>query len=108
MSWKAYILTMVGSKQLNNKLKATPKNSLRTWQVAAATSTTPATKENNEGLIQTTRKIVREELEDHKEKVSEIIKSQLKNTNEHLDKVSQEVADITKSLAFTQEELYGT
>ena len=28
---------MVGSKQLNNKLKATPKNSLRTRQVAAAT-----------------------------------------------------------------------
>ena len=99
---------MVGSKQLNNKLKATPKNSLRTRLVPAATSTTPATKENNEGLIQTTRKIVREELEDHKEKVSEIIKSQLKNTNNRLDKVSQEVADITKSLEFTQEELHGT
>ena len=83
---------MVGSKQLNSKLKATPKSSLRTRQAAAATSTTPATKENNdcnEDLIETIRKIVREEFEDHQEKVSEIIKSLLTNTNEHLDKISQ-------------------
>ena len=103
---KAYILNMVGSKQLNNKLKATPKDSLRTQQVAAATSTTQATEESNEDLIETTRKIVREELGDHKENVSEIIKSQLTNTDERLEKVSQEVADITKSLEFTQEELH--
>ena len=35
-----------------------------------------------------------------------IIKSQLRNTNERLDKISQEVVEITKSLEFTQEELY--
>ena len=97
---------MVGSKQLNNKLKTTPKISLRTRQAAAATPTTPATQENNEYLLETIRKIVREELEDHQEKVSEIIKSQLTNTNERLDKISQEVVEITKSLEFTQEELY--
>ena len=100
---------MVGSKQLNSKLKATPKSSLRTRQAAAATSTTPATKENNdcnEDLIETIRKIVREEFEDHQEKVSEIIKSLLTNTNEHLDKISQEVVGITKSLDFTREELH--
>ena len=97
---------MVGSQQLNNKLKATPKISLRTRQAAAATPTTPATEENNEDLLETIRKIVREELEDHQEKVSEIIKSQLTNTNERLDKISQEVVEITKSLEFTQEELH--
>ena len=53
-----------------------------------------------------TRKIVREELKNHQEKVSEIIKSQLTNTNECLDKISQEVVEITKSLEFTQEELH--
>ena len=58
---------MVGSQQLNNKLKATPKISLRTRQAAAAT-TTPATEENNEDLLET-RKIVREELKNHQEKV---------------------------------------
>ena len=105
MPLKAYILNMVGSKQLNNKLKATPKISLRTWQAATATPTIPATEEN-EDLIETIRKVVREELEDHQEKVSEIIKSKLTNTNEHLDKISQEVADLTKSLKFIQEELH--
>ena len=59
---------MVGSQQLNNKLKATPKISLRTRQAAAATTTTPATEENNEDLLET-RKIVREELKNHQEKV---------------------------------------
>ena len=72
---------MVGSQQLNNKLKTTPKYSLRTRQAAAATPTTPPTEENNEDLLETTRKVVREELEDHQEKVSKIIKSQLTNSN---------------------------
>ena len=53
MLLKAYILNMFGSKQLNNKLKATPKISLRTPQAAAATPTTPATEENNEDLLET-------------------------------------------------------
>ena len=35
-----------------------------------------------------------------------IIKSQLRNTNERLDNISQEVVEITKSLEFTQEELH--
>ena len=89
---------MVGWKQLNNKLKITPKVSLRTQQAAAAT---PATEENSEDLIETIRKIVREVLEDHQEKVSEIIKSHLTNSNERLGKISQEVADLTNSLEFT-------
>ena len=98
---------MVGSKQLNNKLKITLKISLRIRQATAATLTTPATEENSEGLIETIRTTVREELEDHQEKVSEIIKSQLTNTSEHLGKIiSQEAFDITKSLEFTQEELH--
>ena len=66
------------------------------------------TEENNEDLLETIRKIVREELEDHQKKVSEIIKSQLTNTNERLDKISQEVVEITKSLEFTQEELHDS
>ena len=97
---------MVGSKQLSNKLKTIPKISLKSRQAATATPTTPATEENNEDLIQIIRKIVREELEDHQEKVGEIIKSQLANTNERLDQISQEVVEVTKSLEFSQEELH--
>ena len=93
---------MIGSKQLNNKLKTIPNMSLKTLQAVAAAPTTPATEENNADLIETIRKIVREKLKDHRRKVSEIIKSQLTNTNERLDKFSQEVADIVKSLEFTQ------
>ena len=78
---KAYILNIVGSQQLNNKLKTTPKYWLRTRQAASATPTTPPTEENNEDLLETTREVVREELEDHQEKVSKIIKSQLTNSN---------------------------
>ena len=103
---KVYILHIVGSKQLNNEWNTTPKIPLRTRQAAAATPTTSATKENNEGLLETIGKIVREELEDHLEKVSEIIKSQLTNTTERLDKISQGVVEITKSLEFTQEVLH--
>ena len=97
---------MIGSKQLNDKSKTTPKISLRTRQASAATPATPAIEENNEDLLETIRKTVREELKDHQEKVSEIIKSQLTNINERLDKISQEVVEITKSLEFTQEELH--
>ena len=65
----------------------------------------PATEENNEDLIETIRKMDSKELEDHQEKVSEIIKSQLANTNECLDKISLEVVDIIKSLKFAKEDL---
>ena len=97
---KSLHIDMFDSNKLN-KLKTIPKISLRARQAAATTPTTPATEENNEGLIETIRKIVREELEDHQEKVKKIIKSQLTNTNERLDNISQEVVDITKSPDFT-------
>ena len=51
------------------------------------------------------REIVKEEIKNHEEKVGEIIKAQLENTNNRLDRISQEVVDITKSLEFTQEQL---
>ena len=68
----------------------------------------PATEENNEDLIETIRKMDSKELEDHQEKVSEIIKSQLANTNECLDKISLEVIDIIKSLKFAKEDLHDS
>ena len=68
----------------------------------------PATEENNEDLIETIRKMDSKELEDHQEKVREIIKSQLANTNERLDKISLEVVDIIKSLKFAKEDLHDS
>ena len=86
---------MVQSNKIK-KLKIKPKISSRTQQAPAATPTTPAPEENSDDLIKT-RKIVREESEDHHEKVSEIIRSKLIKTNERLGK-KLKVVDTTKSL----------
>lgn len=51
------------------------------------------------------KKIFNEKIENHGVKVGEIIKAQLENTNNRLDRISQEVVGITKSLEFTQEKL---
>ena len=51
------------------------------------------------------KKIFNEKIENHGEKVGKIIKAQLENMNNRLDRKSQEVVGITKSLEFTQEKL---
>ena len=51
------------------------------------------------------RKIVKEEIEKHEEKIGDIINTQLENTTDRLERISQEVVRITKSLEFTQEQL---
>ena len=79
--------------------------SLRTRQHDQSTPCSSATNFNNEELLDMIRKIVKEEIKNHEEKVGEINKAQLENTNNRLDRISQEVVDITKSLEFTQEQL---
>ena len=51
------------------------------------------------------RKIVIEEIENREEKIDEIIKAQLENKYNRLDRISQKVVEISKSLEFTQEQL---
>ena len=51
------------------------------------------------------KKTVKEEIENHEEKVGEIVKTQLENTNNRLDRILQKVVDITKSLEFTKNSL---
>ena len=93
---------MVGSKQLNNKLKSTPKMFLRNKQVLIQEdNTTPDLHQQMikmKSFLETIRKIVKEEVENHEEKVSEIIKTHLENTNNPLDRISQEAFETTKSL----------
>ena len=48
--------------------------------------------------------VVKEELQSHEEKFSEILKSYLETTNQRLNEISGEVVEITKSLGFTQGE----
>ena len=97
---------MVMSKQLNNKLKSTPKMSLRNREVSTHVQSTPhssTTNFNDEEFLEMIRKIVKEEIENREEKFGKIIKVQVENTNSGLDRISQEVVDITKSLKFMQE-----
>ena len=89
---------MVNSKQLTNKSRSTPKMSLRYRSVMQNTSTTSVqSDDNNDELVNTIRGIIKEELEEHEKKLNEILKSQLQNTNELLDKISNKVHEITKN-----------
>ena len=98
---------MVNSKQLHNKLKSTTKMSIRTREVSKDNQSTPhssATNFNDEEFLEIIRKMVKEEVENHEQKVGDIIKVQLESTNNRLDRILQEVVNITQSLEFTQEQ----
>ena len=72
------------------------------------TPSTPNLVENKEkSLIDTIRKIVKEEFQEHETKMSEMISNDLQNTNDHLDKIFKEMIQLTKSLEFTQDQLEG-
>ena len=58
-------------------------------------------KHNNEELVNIIRKAVKEELEDHEKKFCEILKSHLETANQRLNKILDEVVELTKSLKFT-------
>ena len=60
---------------------------------------------NNDELVNARRGIIKEDLEEYEKKNNEILKFQLKNTNERLDKISNEVLEITKILEFTRDKL---
>ena len=97
---------MANSKQLTNKSKSTPKMSLRSSSVMQNTPTTSVQSDgNNDELVNTLRDIIKEELGKHEKKLNEILKSQLQNTNERLDKIYNEVLEITKSSDLTQGKL---
>ena len=81
---------MVGSKQLSNKLKSKPKVSLRNRQVLIQEDNTnprsSSTNGKDEEFLETIRKTVKKEIENHEKKVGEIIKTHLENTNNQLDR----------------------
>ena len=80
--------------------------SLRSPSVMQNTPTTLVQSDDNKyELVNTIRDIIKEELGEHEKKLNEILKSQLQNTNERLDKISNEVLEITKSSDLTQGKL---
>ena len=99
---KGYILNMVGSKQLSSKLKTTPKISLRTRQATAPTKTTAATEENNEDLVETIRKIVREELNNWDNQKPRVFSGR---TSWRLSKVKNDIKNVQTDLAEIEDDL---
>ena len=78
------------SKQLSTKSKATTiPMSLRSSQLSIQNApNTPNETNDNEELVNIIRKVVKEELEDHKKKLCEILKSHLETANQRLNKIS--------------------
>ena len=95
------------SKQLSTKSKATTTPmSLRSSQLSIQNvPKTPNETNDNEELANIIRKVAKEELEDHQKKLIEILKSHLETANQRLNKILDEVFELTKSLEFTQAEV---
>ena len=97
-------LSMVNPKQLSNKIKSMPKLSVPTRQQASAqeTPTTSGASDDQEDLVISIKKIIKEEFYKHEKKIDEMIKLHLQSTNKRLDKISKDVIEVTKNLEFTQ------
>lgn len=96
-------LTMVDSKQLSNKTKSTPNLSVQTRQASSQeTPTTSGPNSDQEDIVITIKKIIKERFDKHGKKIDEMIKLHLQSTNERLHKISKDVIEVTKSLEFTQ------
>ena len=95
-----------------NKLKETPKTMTRTKKALQREQTptssnflTPLSNKEETALAHMIGNVTKEELQAHEAVLQEIVSSNLKVTNERLEKLSGEVSDITKNLEFTQKQL---
>ena len=94
---------MVDSQQLSNKTKSTPNLSVQTRQASSQeTPTTSGPNSDQEDIVITIKKIIKERFDKHGKKIDEMIKLHLQSTNERLHKISKDVIEVTKSLEFTQ------
>ena len=85
-----------------HKLKETPKAMARTKKALQRKQTptsnkflTPPSNEKEIALLHMIRNIVKEELHAHEAVLQEIVSSNLKGTNERLEKLSGDVSNIT-------------
>ena len=87
---------------INFKLKSTPRMTTRsgnkTNHRVRDTPLTPRMGEDEKALLETTRKIVKDELASHQLAIKEMINDNIKVTNDRLV-----VTDLKQSLEFTQE-----
>ena len=69
------------------------------------TSLTPRMGEDEQPLLETIPKIVKDELASHELAIKEMINDNIKITNDRLDRISQDVTHLKQSLEFTQEQM---
>ena len=76
----------------------------RKVQTAHNTPTAPSSAKlrNDDDLVNTIRCVFKEEFEVHENRINDIIKTNIEAVNVRLNKVSEEVDEIKKSLKFTQ------
>ena len=76
----------------------------RKTQAAHNTPTTPSSTKrwNDDDLVNTIRRVFKEEFEVHENKINDIIKTNMEAVNVRLNKIYEEFYEITKSLEFTQ------
>ena len=84
--------------------------SLRSRKVQRAHNTpiTPSSTKlrNDDDLVNTIRRVFKDEFEVHENKINDIIKKNMEAVNLRLNKISEEVDEITKSLEFTQNKFH--
>ena len=95
----------MNSNQSSTKSKSTPKTAVRTRN-ASAQETPPTSRkeinEDEESLSDIIRQIVKEKLAAHELSIKALTNSNLKATNERLDKIATEMGELCKSLEFMQ------
>ena len=92
---------MVNSKQSSTRSKSTPKTAVRKRNTSVQDTPPTSRKEiheNEELLSDIVRQIVKEELAAHEKTIKVLINSNLKATNERLDKIATEMGELSKSL----------
>ena len=96
---------MVNTKKASSKSKPTPNMTILKSTPTPETLTATRPNENDQILLETIRTIVKDELPAHDAAIKKLINSNMKSTNKQLDKLSTEMAELTKSLEHTQDQL---
>ena len=100
---------MVNKPQLSTKLKSAARITTRIRnkknQEVHDTPITPRTRKDEKALLETIRKIIKNEIVSHQLAIKEMINDNIKVTNDRSEKISQDVTDLKQSLEFTQDQM---
>ena len=96
---------MVNTKKASCKSKSTPNVTILQSALTPETPTAPRPHENDQILQETIRTIFKDELSAEEVVVKEIKNTNMKSTNEQLDKLFTEMAEMTESPEHTQDQL---